>query len=279
MSCCPTQRIVRDKIPEINPTVWLNTPALSMKDFKNKVVLFYFFSFNEGFSETTLSHLSYLWWRMRRRGLMVVGIHTPSLEKERNIEFIRDEVQHFEVDFPVAVDNDHRIWKSFRNQFYSQFHFADVHGILRHTRAGSNIEEEVELAVVHLLNEGGKKVDLGPEINGACFEGKWYVGDGFVELDGSYGKIEIRYIGKSLDIIASSPKPRKYTVLLDGKAVPLELSGKDLCLENGRSYLELSRERRFEVIRDSRRKMRLLSMTVRGKGFRLQGFCVDEGTT
>lgn len=273
---CPSPRYVKDRITEMEATAWINSKPLNPKDFANKVVIFYFFSFGEECSEITLSHLSYMWSKMRDKGLMVVGIHTPSLESEKDASFVRGEVQRYGVQFPVAVDNEYKVWRTFRNQFYGQFHFADAGGTIRHTRAGEGIEEEVEMAVVHLLNEAGKKVDLGPEIDGVCFEGQWYVGDGYVELEESSGSIELRYIGRSLGLVASYPREKKFEFLVDGTPLRKEMAGKDVLFEGGKSFLLVGKERRHEVVLEDRRVMRELTMKVRGKGFKLMGFCVEE---
>jgi peroxiredoxin len=276
MSCCPSPRVAKDHLPELEASAWINSKPLGPKDLKDKVVLVYFFSLGEECSETILSHLSYLWTRMRGKGLVVLGVHTPSVEKEKDLGFVRAEAARLGIEFPLAVDNEYRIWKKFRNQFYSQFHFVDACGVIRHTRAGEGIEEEVEIAVVHLLNEAGKKVDLGPEIDGVCFEGDWFVGDGYVELEGSSGRIELRYIGQSLDLVISSPRKRRFEFLVDEAPLPKGMAGKDVVLEGGKSYLDIGEERKLEVVRDTRRVMRQLSMSVRGKGLKLMGFCVEE---
>ena len=274
--CCPRPRYVKDKFPELKPTAWINAKTVEPKDVKNKVVLVYFFSFGDEFSETTLSHLSYLHKKMKGKGLVVIGVHTPSLEKEKGIDFVRAQVKKFGMEFPVAVDNEYDVWKAFRNQFYGQFHFVDNSGTIRLTRSGEDIAEEVEMAVVHLLNESGKKIDLGPEIDGVCLEGDWYVGDGYVELESTTGSIDLRYIGEGVDLVLSSPKQKKLEISVDGEPVAPSIAGRDIIQEGGKSYLLIGKEKSHQVAREKRKVMREVIMKVRGKGFRLMGFCVVE---
>jgi thiol-disulfide isomerase/thioredoxin len=274
--CCPRPRYVKDKFPEMKPTAWINSKAVEPKDIKNKVVLVYFFSFGEELSETTMSHLSYLHKKMKGKGLVVIGVHTPSLEREKEVAFVKAQVKKFGIEFPVAIDNDYDVWKAFRNQFYGQFHFVDDRGTVRHTRSGEDIAEEVEMAVVHLLNESGKKVDLGPEIDGVCLEGDWYVGDGYVELESSNGSIDLRYIGKGVDLVLSSPREKKLEVTVDGAPVSPSTAGRDVIQEGGKSYLRVGKEKSHQVAREKRKVMREVEMKVRGKGLRIMGFCVVE---
>ncbi|MDD1755800.1 MAG: redoxin domain-containing protein [Methanomassiliicoccales archaeon] len=272
--CCPRPRYVKDKFPELKPTAWINAKAVEPKDVKNKVVLVYFFSFGDEFSETAVSHLSYLHKKMRGKGLVVIGVHAPSLEKEKDIAFVKAQAKKFGIEFPIAVDNDYCVWKAFRNQFYGQFHFVDDKGTVRHTRSGDDIAEEVEMAAVHLLNESGKKVDLGPEIDGVCLEGDWYVGDGYVELEGPNGSIDLRYIGEGVDLVLSSPKAKKLEVTIDGEPIAPSIVGRDIIQEGGKSYLLVGKEKSHQVAREKRKVMREVEMKVRGKGLRLMGFCV-----
>ena len=274
--CCPKPRYVKDKFPELKPTAWINTKAVGPTDVKNKVVLVYFFSFGDELSETTLSHLSYLHKKMKGKGLVVIGVHAPSLEKEKDVAFVKAQVKNYGIEFPVAIDNTHDVWKAFRNQFYGQFHFVDVNGTVRHTRSGEDIAEEVELAVIHLLNESGKRLDLGPEIDGVCLEGDWYVGDGYVELESSSGRIDLRYIGEGVDLVLSSPKAKKLEVTIDGEPVSSSIAGRDVIQEGGKSYLVVGKEKSHQVAREKRKVMREVEMKVRGKGLRLMGFCVME---
>lgn len=274
--CCPSPRYAKDKVPKMKPTAWINVKAIESKDLRNKVALVYFFSFGKELSEATLSHLSYLWRKMRGKGLMVIGVHAPCLEKEKKIDFVKAEVKRYGIEFPVAVDNDLTVWNAFRNQFYGQFHFIDQSGMIRLTRSGEDIAEEVEMAIVHLLNESGKKLDLGPEIDGVCLEGDWYVGEGYVELEGPSGIISLRYIGEGVDLVLSSPRKKRFEVTMGGAPIDASLAGKDVILEGRKSFLLIGKEKRLQVVREKRKVMREIEMKVHGKGFRLIGFCVVE---
>lgn len=275
--CCPARSFEKERMPEMEATAWINSKPLGASAFEGKVVLVYFFSFDDKFSTTTISHLNFLSAKMKDQGLKVIGVHAPSLEREKDLDYVRAKVKQFGVSFPVAVDNLHTIWKAFRNQFFEEFQFVDAKGWIRHTRTGRGIEEEVELAVVHLLNEAGLEVDLGPEIDGACLEGEWCMVEDCAELEGASGKIELRYIGSSLDLVLSSPKRTKVELKVDGRPLDKSMAGQDVLLEQGKSYLVVGEERKLQVVREERSVMRELELRVKAKGFRLIGFIVNEG--
>jgi len=276
LMCCPARSIEKERMPEMKATAWINSKPLTMKDFKEKVVLLYFFSFDDKYSSTTISYLNFLSSKMAGKGLKVVGVHSPSLEREKDLAYLSAKVKALGISFPVAVDNEQAIWKAFRNQFFEEFQFVDAKGWIRHTRTGEGIEEEVEMAVVHLLNEAGFEVDLGPEIDGACLEGDWMIENDCAELDGPSGTIALRYIGRSLDLVLSSCKRTKVEFKMDGRPLDESIAGKDVLLEKGRSYLEVGEETRLQVVREEGRVMHELEIKVRVKGFRLIGFCVDD---
>jgi hypothetical protein len=41
---------------------------------------------------------------------------------------VRREVQKLGVDYPVAIDNDHAIWRAFENNYWPALFFIDAQG-------------------------------------------------------------------------------------------------------------------------------------------------------
>jgi hypothetical protein len=67
------------------------------------------------------------------------------------------------VEYPVAVDNEHVIWRAFKNQYWPAPYFIDVQGRVRHHHFGEGSYEQSEMIIQRLLNEadvGGIGDDL-----------------------------------------------------------------------------------------------------------------------
>ncbi len=50
-----------------------------------------------------------------QRQLVVVGVHTPEFAFERNIDNVRRAVRQMNIEYPVAIDNEYAIWRTFDN--------------------------------------------------------------------------------------------------------------------------------------------------------------------
>jgi Thioredoxin like C-terminal domain len=59
------------------------------------------------------------------------------------------------VDYPVAVDNDHVIWRAFDNQYWPALYFVDAQGRVRHHHFGEGAYEQSEMIIQTLLAEAG----------------------------------------------------------------------------------------------------------------------------
>src|SRR5688572_23607335 len=51
-------------------------------------------------------------------GLVVVGLHAPEFAFEKNLDNVRGMVKDLDVSYPVAVANDHAIWRAFDNNYW-----------------------------------------------------------------------------------------------------------------------------------------------------------------
>ena len=56
--------------------------------------------------------------KYKDEGLVVVGVHTPEFEFEKNVDNIRPALAMFRVEYPVAVDSGFMIWNAFNNRYW-----------------------------------------------------------------------------------------------------------------------------------------------------------------
>jgi len=61
----------------------------------------------------------------RDDGLVVIGVHTPELSFEHDVEGVRRATAERAIDYPVAVDDDYAIWNAFANRYWPALYFAD----------------------------------------------------------------------------------------------------------------------------------------------------------
>ena len=134
---------------------WLNSPPLTPAALRGKVVLVNFWTYTCINWRRQLPYVRAWAEKYRDQGLAVVGVHAPEFEFEKNIANVRWAVKDMKIDYPVAVDNNHVIWRAFRNQAWPALYFIDAQGRLRHQHFGEGSYEQSEMVIQALLREAG----------------------------------------------------------------------------------------------------------------------------
>ena len=59
------------------------------------------------------------------------------------------------MDYPIAIDSDHAIWRAFKNEYWPALYFVDAQGRIRHHYFGEGEYERSERVIQQLLAESG----------------------------------------------------------------------------------------------------------------------------
>jgi len=134
---------------------WLNSPPLMPSALQGKVVLVDFWTYT--CINWRRAHPYIRAWaeKYKDHGLVVIGVHAPEFAFEKNLANVRWAVKDMKIDYPVAVDNDHVIWRAFRNQAWPALFFVDAQGRVRHHFFGEGAYEQSEMVIQALLREAG----------------------------------------------------------------------------------------------------------------------------
>jgi hypothetical protein len=63
--------------------------------------------------------------------VVVIGIHTPETEEEKNIDRVRKKLKEAGLAHPVAIDNRGTMWNRFHNSYWPSIYLFDKKGIAR----------------------------------------------------------------------------------------------------------------------------------------------------
>jgi thiol-disulfide isomerase/thioredoxin len=140
---------------------WLNTEPLTMQGLRGRVVLVDFWTYSCINCRRTFPFLRALHATYERRGLTVVGVHTPEFDFEKQPDNVARAVRALDVTWPVAEDPDRATWDAYRNAYWPADYLVDRTGRIRLTHIGEGDEKQLEDAVRGLLAEGGG--DPGPD--------------------------------------------------------------------------------------------------------------------
>src|SRR5689334_23048840 len=99
-------------------TAWINSPALTTKALRGKVVLVNFCTYTCINWLRTLPYVRAWAETYRDRGLVVLGVHTPEFSFERDLGNVRRAVESMRIGFPVALDSEYAIWQAFANHYW-----------------------------------------------------------------------------------------------------------------------------------------------------------------
>ena len=134
---------------------WLNSEALSLEDLRGKVVIVDFWTYSCINCVRTLPYLTDWHEKYKDEGLVIIGVHTPEFEFEKDTKNVRGALERFNIGYPVAQDNDFKTWRAYNNRYWPAKYFIDANGNVRYTHFGEGKYEESELVIQELLAEIG----------------------------------------------------------------------------------------------------------------------------
>ena len=268
----------RDRAP-----VWLNSAPLTAEGLRGRVVLVDFWTYSCVNWLRTLPYVSAWHELYRDRGLVVVGVHAPEFGFEHDLDNVRRAAGELDVDYPVVIDNEFTIWRSFENHYWPAVYIVDRDGRVRFHHFGEGAYEETEQAIQRLLDVDAEtaRVDAGglaeaadwdtlrsPEtyvgyvrgerrtdrradglaLNQWALAGRWTVEEESAVLESAAGSIAYRFEARDLNLVlaaAASGAPVRFAVRLDGEP-PGDAHGLDVD-ESGEGTV--SEPRMYQLVR------------------------------
>jgi thiol-disulfide isomerase/thioredoxin len=137
----------------------------------DKVVLYDFWTYSCINCIRTIPYLTAWDDKYRDEGLVIVGVHTPEFEFEKNYENVVFATKKFGIKYPVLQDNEKEIWNDFQNRYWPRKYIADHEGYIRFDHIGEGAYKETEEVIQLLLAERSEAI------------GKTLEKKNFVELD------------------------------------------------------------------------------------------------
>ncbi len=132
-------------------TGWINSPPLTAKQLKGKVVLIDFWDYSCINCIRSLPYIQAWANKYKSSGLVVVGVHTPEFDAEKRKSNVEKAVKRFGITYPVVLDNNYAIWNAFHNEFWPAHYFLDAQGTVRYEHFGEGDYAQDELCIQDLL--------------------------------------------------------------------------------------------------------------------------------
>ncbi len=134
---------------------WINSDPLTLEQLRGKVVLVDFWTYTCVNCIRTFPYLRLWHSRYADDGLVILGIHTPEFEFEKDYTNVLEATRENGISWPVAQDNDFETWKAYNNRYWPAKYLIDRDGVIRYSHFGEGKYAETENEIRELLEEAG----------------------------------------------------------------------------------------------------------------------------
>jgi hypothetical protein len=86
-------------------------------------------------------------------GLVIIGVHTPEFNHEKEIANVEESLVRLDVPYPVALDNEYQTWRAYRNRYWPAMYLLDKAGNIRYVHIGEGAYDRTEEVIQALLAE------------------------------------------------------------------------------------------------------------------------------
>jgi thiol-disulfide isomerase/thioredoxin len=132
---------------------WLNSEPLTKASLKGKIVLVDFWTYSCVNCLRTVPYLKDWYKKYKDRGFVIVGVHSPEFEFEKDPNNIKAAVQKLGLTYPIAMDNQMATWAAFKNNVWPAHYFVDANGKVRHIHFGEGEYDKSEEMIQKLIME------------------------------------------------------------------------------------------------------------------------------
>lgn len=137
-------------------SAWINSEPLTKKDLKGKVVLVDFWAYSCVNCVRTLPYINEWDKKYRDKGLVIIGVHAPEFDFEKDVENVKRAVKKWHVTYPVALDNDQVTWNNFSNRYWPAHYLISKQGKVVYTHFGEGKYDVTENNIRELLGISGE---------------------------------------------------------------------------------------------------------------------------
>lgn len=149
---------LQDGLPQPYPApgftgieAWLNSHPLIMEQLKGKVVLVDFWTYSCINCVRTLPYVTEWDRKYRDQGLVIIGVHSPEFEFEKNADNVKAAIAQHGIQYPVALDNQLATWVNFSNRYWPAHYLINSEGQVVYTHFGEGKYAVTENNIRYLL--------------------------------------------------------------------------------------------------------------------------------
>jgi cytochrome c biogenesis protein CcdA/thiol-disulfide isomerase/thioredoxin len=244
------------KAPDfVGITEWINSPPLTIEELKGKVVLVDFWTYSCINCLRTLPYLEKWYADYKDQGLVIVGVHTPEFEFEKDPQNVSTAAKRLGVEYPIALDNNYQTWQAYHNHYWPAHYLIDQEGNIRMTHSGeggyADTENEIRqllgLAPLNIAEPQVVSMPISPETylgsargrsyvvtinpgetatydytkplgdDQVSLKGPWLVEEEYITSQGDDCYLNMNFLAKQVYLVLSGSSKEPIEIFLDGK--------------------------------------------------------------
>ncbi len=200
-----------------------NDMPITISDLiSKKVILIDFWTYSCINCQRTTPYLNAWYEKYKDKGFVIIGVHTPEFDFEKEYKNVLAATQKFGIQFPVVLDNDFSTWIAYNNRYWPRKYLIDIDGYIVYDHIGEGGYEETEREIQKALDERmtvlGKNETVSQPLTkeippqGVSGSPETYFG---AKRNQFFGNGESGISGKQSSLTFPS-KPKKNTLYLSG---------------------------------------------------------------
>ena len=131
-----------------NPTAFVNSEPFALGDYVGeKVILVDFWTYSCINCQRTQPYLNAWNEAYADEGLLIVGVHTPEFEFEKDLANVEAAVQEEGITYPVVLDNEKSTWNAYGNNYWPRKYLIGLDGTVVYDLIGEGSYAETEEAI------------------------------------------------------------------------------------------------------------------------------------
>lgn len=137
-----------------SPSGFINTDGVTIQEnLGEKVVLLDFWTYSCFNCQNTQPYLNDWQNEYADDGLVIIGVHKPEFEFEKDYAGVAEAVRQAGIEYPVVLDNDDATWDAYDQHYWPTMYLIDADGFVRYKHIGEGAYDETEAKIRDLLAE------------------------------------------------------------------------------------------------------------------------------
>lgn len=134
-----------------NPKNWINSEPQTLEKLSGKVILLDFWTYSCVNCIRTLPALKEIWKKYKNKRLVIIGIHTPEFDFEKELGNVKYAVKKHGLEYPILSDPERINWHNYGNTYWPRAALINSMGEIIFDHVGESGYNEIEEKIIEEL--------------------------------------------------------------------------------------------------------------------------------